>query len=323
MTFATSTVADRPTVETTTRDTTRAKAREVAALVDQNWSVAAIAERQCLTERRVRQLLAIAASDGASTEPSEQEPVKQTESPQAPRARMTRRTLLDRAWIAMHLDRRLWTMDGAKRMFWLESVVTIHELGDSTGLAFGEYGSGFESRAEFASAHGGSEAELDALFRRGLLLDLDGGGIGLPANLGLKPRERAGGNLVLSRSGSVPVRATRNAGKAAVPGQRSMLLGIPGGAREEPDGNLHTDNEHVGGNISTGNGHDACNSAVAEAEISLARTTATTSIEKLAYEGGSTGYSRDRGKFPDRQRFAVRRKFPGPRKLPGSGKFPK
>ena len=91
----------------------------------QRWSTRTgrwrlIAERQGLTERRVRQLLAIAAAEGSSAQADEPEPAKQLENPPAPRARMTRRTLLDRAWIAMHLDRRLWTMDGARRMFWLE-----------------------------------------------------------------------------------------------------------------------------------------------------------------------------------------------------------
>jgi hypothetical protein len=210
---------------------------------------------------------------------------------------MTRRTLLDRAWIAMHLDRRLWTMDGARRMFWLEAVVTIHALGDGGGLGFGEYGSGFESRAEFASAHGGSEADLEALFRRGLLLDLDGGGIGLPPNLGLKARERAGGNLVPSRAGAAAVHPTRHNGKAAVPGQRSMLLGIAGGAREAPGGNFQADGEHVGGNISTGDRQEAGNSAGSGAEISLAHATTTTSIEKLAYEGGSPGTRATDGNF--------------------------
>jgi hypothetical protein len=294
---ASNAVADRPSVETTTRDATRAKAREVAALIDQNWPVTAIAERQGLTERRVRQLLAIAASDGASAEAGEQQPARQPENPPVPPARMTRRTLLDRAWIAMHLDRRLWTMDGARRMFWLESVVTIHALGDGAGLGFGEHGSGFESRTEFASAHGGSDADLDTLFRRGLLLELEGGGIGLPSNLGLKARERAGGNLVPSRMGSAPVRPARNAGKAEVSGQRAMLLGIPGGAREATGGNFQADSQHVDGNISTGGGQQAGNSAGFGAEISLAPATATTSIEKLAYEGGSPGTCATDGNF--------------------------
>jgi len=322
VTVAASTVADRPSVETTTRDATRAKAREVAALVDQNWPVAAIAERQGLTERRVRQLLAIAAADGSSAAADEPEPAKQPENLPAPRARMTRRTLLDRAWIAMHLDRRLWTMDGARRMFWLEVVVTIHALGDSGGLGFGEHGSGFESRAEFASAHGGSDADLEALFRRGLLLDLEGGGIGLPPDLGLKARERAGGNLVPSRAGSAPVRPTRNAGKAAVPGQRSMLLGIAGGVREAPGGNFHADGEHVGGNISTGNGSEAGNSAVAGAEISLAPATATTSIEKLAYEGGSPGTRATDGNFRRDEDSPPDGNFPGLGNFP-SGEKPR
>lgn len=291
VTAATSAVADQPSVETI-RHATRAKAREVAALIDQDWPVPAVAERLGLTERRVRQLLAIAGKAVARpAEMDEREAATPPESPPAPRARMTRRTLLDRAWIAMHLDRRLWTMDGARRMFWLESVVTIHALGDGAGLGFGECGDGFESRAEFASAHGGSEADLDALFRRGLLLDLEDGGIGLPPNLGLKVREKAGGNLVPSRAGAAPDRPTRHAGKAAVPGQRSMLLGIAGGIQDAPGGNFQSDGGHVGGNISVGDGREAGNSTAAGAEISLAGATSTTTIEKLAYEGGSGGTS--------------------------------
>jgi hypothetical protein len=246
----------------------------------------------------VWQLVAIAEWVVApAAEADEQEASTAPESSPAPRVRMTRRTLLDRAWIAMHLDRRLWTMDGARRMFWLESVVTIHALGDSAGLGFGEYGSGFESRIEFASAHGGSEGDLDALFRRGLLLDLEHGGIGLPLNLGLKAKERAGGNLVPSRAGAEPGRPTRHAGKAAVPGQRSMLLGIAGGIQEAPRGNFQSDGGHVGGNISTADGREAGNSAVAGVEISRASATTTTSIENLAYEGGGTSTRATPGNF--------------------------
>ena len=65
------------------------------------------------------------------------------------------------------------------RSFWLEVVMTVHQLGDPDGLQFGRYGDGFESRAEFASAHDGTEAELEALFRRSLVVSLENGGVAI------------------------------------------------------------------------------------------------------------------------------------------------
>jgi hypothetical protein len=76
-----------------------------------------------------------------------------------------------------------------------------------------------------------------------------------------------------------------------------MLLGIAGGVREAPGGNFQGDGEHVGGNISADDGQNVGNSAGNEAEISLARATTTTSIEKLAYEGGSPGTRATDGNF--------------------------
>lgn len=320
MTVAPRAVADRPSVGTT-RDATRAKAREVAALIDQKWSVAAIAERLGLSERRVRQLLSIASTAGSPIAgPDEREPATQQEAPPAPRARMTRRTLLDRAWIAMHLDRRSWTMDGARRMFWLESVATIHALGDGASLEFGDHGSGFESRAEFASAHGGSVADLEALFRRGLLLDLDGGGIGIPPNLGLKARERTGGTMAASPAEVAPLRPTRHTGTGAVPGQRSMLMGIAGGVREAPRGNSCADGEHVGGNISADDCQGTGNSSGSGVEISPAHATATTSKEKLACESGSSSTRATDGNFRFGKDWKPEGNFPGLGNLASSGR---
>ena len=49
------------------RESTRAKAREVLALVDgQGWSVAAVSEHSGFTEARVRQLLTIARAERPS-----------------------------------------------------------------------------------------------------------------------------------------------------------------------------------------------------------------------------------------------------------------
>jgi len=97
-----------------------------------------------------------------------------------------------------------------------------------------------------------------------------------------------------------------------------MLLGIPGGAREAPDGNFHADGEHVGGNISTGDGQEVGNSTGSGAEISLAHATATTTIEKLAYEGGSPGTRATDGNFRIGEDFRSEGNFLGLGNFPSS-----
>ena len=69
-------------------------AREIAALMAQGWSVAAIADRVGLTERRVRQLL-IHAAPGPAQEMPHRVPGAPAEAPPVPR-RITRRTLVAR-----------------------------------------------------------------------------------------------------------------------------------------------------------------------------------------------------------------------------------
>ncbi len=84
-----------------------------------------------------------------------------------PKPRMTQRTLLHRAWIAMCMINVFRLLGDAVAMFWLRTVLEIHELGEGNGLSFGEPGDAYRSRREFAEAAGRTEAELDDLVHRG------------------------------------------------------------------------------------------------------------------------------------------------------------
>ena len=277
------------------RESTRAKAREVLALVDgQGWSVAAVSERTGFTEARIRQLLTIARAE---------QPVDQTSEAPAlvPRKKISRRTMLDRAWVTMHIDRRLWAMDRGVRSFWFEVVMTLHQLGDPDGLQIGRYGDGFESRAEFASAHGGTEADLEALFRRSLLVSLANGGIAIPSDLGLRPWGRPPAVSSLVPAATQRSHA-RGAAKGPIPGQRAFVMGMPGGrtASQAPStnfdasfegehANICADDGEVGANICADDDREIANFGANGGEVFLAGATSTTT-EEFESLGGGTGY---------------------------------
>ena len=105
----------RPSFDTT-RESTRGKARDVRALVDQGFSVAAISERVGFTEARIRQLLTIARAETAAMD-QETEFAHIAVTMPAPRKKISRRTMLDRAWVTMHVDRRLCAVDRTVRSF--------------------------------------------------------------------------------------------------------------------------------------------------------------------------------------------------------------
>ena len=297
MSGATTRVAT-PSFETT-RETTRIKARGVLALVDQGLSVAAISVRLGPTEARIRQLLVIARAETAADSQGTEFARSAVAMPLL-RKKISRRTMLERAWITMHIDRRLWTMDRGVRSFWLEVVMTIHQLGDADGLRFGRYGDGFESRAEFASAHDGTEAELEALFRRNLLVSLENGGIAFPSDIGLRPC----GKPPVPSSSVFPLAAyraapARPAGKAPVPGQRAFVMGMPGrasdmageasGANSEtsaaanPCENLRDENANICADV----GQESANSYEIGGNSSLGGATTTTTEVSESLGGGS------------------------------------
>ena len=284
----------------TTRESTRAKARDVLALVDLGLSVAAISERLGFTEARIRQLLMIGRSDTAAADQGAIVTPSTTVTP-AQAKKISRRTMLDRVWVTMHVDRRLWALDRGVRSFWFEVVMTVHQLGDSNGIQFGRYGDGFEDRAEFAAAHGGTEVELESLCRRGLLVTLENGGITIPLDIGLKPW----GKATASSSNAFPTVAARSApvraaGKAPVPGQGTFVMAIPGGAsamaRQVPDANSNASGganpcenlRDVNANICADDDQEAENSCEIGGKFPLVDATATTTEESESL-GGSGG----------------------------------
>lgn len=282
------------------RDSTRAKAREVLALAEgQGWSVAAVSERFGFTEARIRQLLTIARAE----RPTDQRPESAATAVAAPRKKISRRTMLDRAWVTMHVDRRLWTMDRGVRAFWLDVVITLHQLGGPDGLRMGRYGDGFENRAEFATAHGGTEADLEALFRRSLLVSLANGGIAIPSGLGLKPwgKPPVASGVPPTASHRSP---TRQTGNGPIPGQRAFVMGMPaansGMTREAPDANSGVNGEAGNANIVVSDDDTDANICVDGDQVTanfdanrdknfFAGATSTTTEESESL-GGGTGH---------------------------------
>jgi hypothetical protein len=281
------------------RESTRARVRRVLALTEQGWSPAAIAEQEGVSDSYVRMLLSTARAEGPA---SESAPVASPGSRaigEPTGKRISDHTLLHRAWIALHLDRRLWTMDNGKRLLWLECVATIHRVGDAEGLLFGRYGDGFESRAEFAAAHGGTETDLEALFRRGLLLALENGGIAIPPGLGLRPWGKGPSAVALP---ALPPRAAtiRRAEKGPVPGQRTFVMGMPSAdpavstanfaaSSVGADANICADTADAGANICVAGSDDGAKPCVVGENLFLVCATSTSTQEKNSLEGSSSG----------------------------------
>lgn len=92
-----------------TRQTTLARARDILAMTRMGLSKDDIASREQITPERVRQLLKLATSDSASVGLVSDLPEGATISfPAArPNSRLTERTLVHRALLAMRTDYRL------------------------------------------------------------------------------------------------------------------------------------------------------------------------------------------------------------------------
>jgi hypothetical protein len=99
--------------------------------------------------------------------------------------------LLHRAWLASQRLGLSRLIGGAATMFWLEIVVEIHRCGDGISLGFGRRGDAYRSRSEFVKLYGFTDADLALLIERGLLVELEDGGVALPDRWGLRPKERA------------------------------------------------------------------------------------------------------------------------------------
>src|ERR1019366_4248163 len=231
--------APRPTALATTRLSTRAKALAAFALHQQGVPTAVIAEREGVSEECVRLWLKTARIEAVAPD-QRQDPADRIETPPPPKRRMAQRTVLHRAWLAVHLFGPFKALGDATAMFWMRTVLEINELGDGEALNFGGNGDMYGSRSAFLSAHGRTDEDLAGLFRRGMLIEREDGGIAMPHRLGLRPRERAGGRLVPV---TLPSPAPQHPnGRAPVPGQRSFVMGMPSGAprtsRETVDPNF-------------------------------------------------------------------------------------
>ncbi len=160
--------------------------REILALCDQGVTTAAIMERVGVSRTEVYRALSRARCAPVEVQPETEEP--------KPKPRMSERTLVHRAVSAMMRIRAFLTLDAELRDFWLRVVMEIREIAaNGTDLSFGNPGDLYLSRGQFAGVFGKSEVDLDRLLRPGFLLDMEGGGIGLPMHFGLRPREKRAG----------------------------------------------------------------------------------------------------------------------------------
>ena len=172
-------------------DTTLAKARDILAAHETNCGT--------MTATASVELLAAEEKVSTGTIWNWVSPSRAPAPQPRPRPRMSQRAVLYRAWIAMHTINVFRALGGSIPLFWLGTVLEIHELGEGDGLSFGLPGNAYRSREEFARAAGHTETELDDLIDRGLLLGLAGGGIDLPYRFGLRPREPIGGDAAPGR----------------------------------------------------------------------------------------------------------------------------
>lgn len=193
-------------------ESTTAKAREILALYEREVPVETIAERTGFSPSWIWHLISVARGTPTEVEPdgSGSGTASNLEKPAARSLRMTERMIAYRAVFALNNVPVFRALGGATAMFWLRAVVEIHQTGDADGLTFGGRGDRYRSSGEFLSLLGGTESDLQDLLHRGLLLDLEGGGLDLPYDLGLRPRERAGGK---SRAAA----ATGGAGPGGAP----------------------------------------------------------------------------------------------------------
>lgn len=171
-------------------DATLAKAREVLAAHETNCA--------SMTATASVELLAVEEKVSTGTIWNWVSPAR-VAAPARVRPRMSQRAVLYRAWIAMRTINVFRALGGSMPLFWLGTVLEIHELGEGEGLSFGSPGNAYRSREEFARAAGHTETELDDLIDRGLLLGLEGGGIDLPYRFGLRAREPIGGDALPGR----------------------------------------------------------------------------------------------------------------------------
>ena len=165
--------------------------REFLAQINQGATADEIAARTGRSRSQVYRSLAVASDPNLT----------QGESEHLPPKKMSRRTLLDRAWIVLHIELGFRMISDALQFAWLKAVMAINGYAeDGINLRFGTPGP-FHSRLEFATALGRTLADLEEMFERGLLIGLEDGGIAMPEQFGLRRRERIAGRHRANQSG--------------------------------------------------------------------------------------------------------------------------
>ena len=153
-----------------------------------------IAEREGLTASRVWELLKTARAEigVAGTADGVADGADQAR-PAAASRKISEAALLRRAWLLTHTNGRLRGESRAVRSFWVDLVLVIREEGDGCCLRFAE--TGYRDYRHLATVFEGSEDDLALLFSLRLLVEIEAGGIGLPAGMGLMRGERSGGPM--------------------------------------------------------------------------------------------------------------------------------
>jgi predicted DNA-binding protein (UPF0251 family) len=170
------------------------RAREWLRLVEYGVSPNTIAEREGVSRSQVFHWLKVAREHAADAAPANAVTVPAGRPvPKEPPRRLSSRTLLYRAWLAMNLVKVFRGLTDALLNFWRDAVMEISEAGDGIALTWGGPDDLYRSREHFLACMRRTGADLAELLDGHLLIDLEGAGIALPYRFGLRPKEPVGG----------------------------------------------------------------------------------------------------------------------------------
>lgn len=165
---------------------TLAKAARYRDAVDLGATPRSIARAEGVDERNVRRLLALTSSlDGGRPAV-----IPTTSLPKPPR-RISEAALCLRTVALINQRGALQLVDAETRLFWQAAVLEIRNRGnDGQSLRYAE--TGYRTPDRFVQAMWATREQLDSLIECGLLVDLDGAGLGIPLGFGLIRGEKAG-----------------------------------------------------------------------------------------------------------------------------------
>ncbi len=280
-------------VRARTSDSTAAKARDIRARhaahcqrMTSTDSVELIAREENVRSSTVWGWLKL------SRGPTEVDaPPDQSNPAEKRRPGMTQRTLAHKVWQATRFVDVFRLLGAGVTLFWMNTIMQIHELGEDCMLGFGAPGDAYRSRKELAEAGGLTEAELDDLIWRGLLIETEGGALAMPYRFGLRPRERFG----------------QGPSRPPKPDRRQGTLG-PMGLPSRPDSNRSPIGVQPESEAKIGPDSDR-SPAVLTAGVRLAggesTTTTTTKKEESLLLGGGLVTACEAGAPPDSDRTPV------------------